>query len=122
VQDAEDSSYSWGLSAAPQKTEVRKGASGIAEDKALDQLSPAETRSWCDWLAEALGGYGYRESCTSDATQAFPPPDQATCVQSLMEHPCSATISEQEKCIRAIATDPCNGKTIVMGPVCAGRC
>jgi hypothetical protein len=104
------------------KTDVRKGASGIAEDKPLDQLSLAETRSWCDWLAEALGGYGYRESCTSDATQAFPPRDQATCVESLMEHPCGATIGEQEDCIRAIAADPCNGKTIAMGPLCAGRC
>ena len=62
-------------------SDERKGASGLVADKPLEQLTATEVATWCDWSAAALGGYGFRASCASDANEAFPPPDRATCEQ-----------------------------------------
>ena len=88
------------------------GKCGSAPSPAIEsttpvaQLTPMQGGELCDWSACILGGYGAHYACGGDTT-VYAEPDQATCVSSMANATCTATIADFTGCLDAIAGDPC---------------
>lgn len=88
--------------------------SGVDGSKSLADLSDAEKGAICDWVANALGGYGQVYACDgSDVSIAKS--DRAACVASIPPA-CSATVAQVENCANAIGGDVCQ---VLVRPECA---
>jgi hypothetical protein len=91
----------------------------------LSQLNDAQLAQLCDWSAAKEGGYGATESCDGGIT-VHAKASQQDCVTSsrteTAKATCTATVSDAETCINALASDPCDIGTPACAPLisCAG--
>src|SRR5579872_5795558 len=87
------------------------GASGVASDKRIDSLSPAERGALCDYQAGRFGGYGKSMDC-GGGLSIDAPDSQAACVAQFPPT-CAATVADFEACENQIS---CSN---VIPPACA---
>ena len=95
--------------------------SGIDKNKKMNALSSGEVTTFCTWAIDEQGGTGHRTMCG----------DVQIVVNTQMEcegqfgsfaASCTATVSDGEACVHALAADPCSlgGETCQTLFACAG--
>jgi hypothetical protein len=102
------------LVAACSSSTRRETTSGVTPTKKVDELTPAEAATLCDYVASLYGGYGATSKLTCDGgvtstTTALP--SQAACVDGLLTKlpaGCPATVSDTEACFGALAVLSCD--------------
>ena len=82
--------------------------SGIDKNKKINALSQSEVTTFCKWAIDEQGGPGHTTMCG----------DIVIIVNTQMEcegqygnfsASCTATVSDGEACVHALAADPCSG-------------
>lgn len=81
--------------------------SGIDKNKKINALSASEVTTICKWGEDEQGGPGHTTMC-GDFT--FIVSTQAECEAQYgnFAATCSATVSDVEACVHALAADPCS--------------
>jgi len=70
--------------------------------KTVNEISPGELATLCDWMANQLGGYDQETQCGGGiSVRNFK--DQAQCMAAVFPAGCRITIAEFETCILAQA-------------------
>jgi hypothetical protein len=96
------------------------GGSGLARDRLVARLTPAEAALLCDALSNAQGGYGKTAMC-ADGHVEENDPNLPDCVRALIDaaqalQQCGLTVGESEDCARTVGTELCRFPT---APECA---
>jgi hypothetical protein len=73
----------------------------------VSTLTTPQQAEICDWAAELFGGYGAKPVCSSGDPITVAGSQQQCLAQSAYPGSCTATVSDEIACFRALATNPC---------------
>jgi hypothetical protein len=82
--------------------------SGIDKNKKVSALSDSEVTTFCNWAITEQGGPGHTTMCGGILIVVN---SQMDCESQFgnFATSCSATVSDAEACVHALAADPCTG-------------
>ena len=90
-----------GPDALPERTE-----SGLPPGTTLNQLTPEQKQTFCQWGTTLAGGLGSAVSCPGGRKVQLPWSTLNTCINAIPPA-CKATVAEVEVCAKAVVADPC---------------
>jgi hypothetical protein len=83
------------------------GGSGIDKNKKISALSDSEVTTFCEWAIAEQGGLGHQTMC-GDIVIIVNTQMQCESQYGNFSASCTATVSDAEACVHALADDPCS--------------
>ena len=92
--------------------------SGVDGDKTIVSMSASERTDFCEWAIDEQGGAGTVTTCGEVTITVQSVADCVASFDSFVAS-CTATVSQGETCVEAVASNPCEFGGTACAPVFA---